>query len=178
MLEENKRIQEAYEKILLNEANSLGYRGSVDEFVKELESTIKKIFPKSYIQVQASTNLGSSIHLQFALGKNKSEWENGIIHNDPLHHKWMIGWNSSTEGHFIKDKIEAELLIGNSLSIKPEEGSYMAQGRVKIGWRKKTAPPDKLIKYFGDYFKKVKKVLMDNKDKLPDRDKELNKNKL
>jgi hypothetical protein len=158
----------------LNEASSM----TVDEFVKKLEATIKKIFPKSYIQIYASKNLGASITFRFALGKDKSEWVNGIIQNDPLFHTWMIGWNSFTEGHFIKDKIEADMSVGGTLKIKPEEGSYMAFGRVKIGWRKKTDTPDKIIKHFDNYFKKVKQTLKSNKDNLPDEDKRLNKNKL
>ena len=146
---------------------------TVDDFIKGLESAIKKSFPKSYINAKASTNLGASIHLTFALGKDKSEWQNGIIENDPLFHRFMIGWNSFTEGHFIKDKIEAELSVGGTLKVNPEEGSRMALGRVKIGWRKKTAPPDKIVQYFGNYFKKAQKVLKDNKDNLTNRDLEL-----
>ena len=151
---------------------------TVDEFMSALESAIKKVFPKSFVHTRASTNLGSSIALQFALGKDKSQWTNGIIQNDPLFHSWMIGWNSFTEGKFVKDKIEAELSVGGTLKVEPDPGSFMAFGSVKIGWRKKTAPPDKLIPYFTNYFKKVKKVLMDNLDRLPERDYELNKDKL
>jgi hypothetical protein len=173
-LDENERILSAYEKILLAEANL----PTVDEFIKSLEGAVRKIFPKSFVQIYASTNLGASITFKFALGKDKSEWANGIIQNDPLFHTWMIGWNSFTEGHFIKDKIEADLSVGGSLKIKPEEGSYLAFGRVKIGWRKKTATPDKIIQHFENYFKKMQQVLKSNKDKLPDEDKNLNKNKL
>lgn len=168
----NDKIQEAYEK-MLKEAPM-----TVDEFTKALEATIKKIFPKSFVRATASTNLGASIGLVFALGGGKNEWTNGIIENDPLFHRWMIGWNSFTENAFIKDKIVAELSTGGSLKVDPEPGSHMAFGRVKIGWRKKTAPPDKMIKSMGDYFKKVKKVLKDNWDRVPERDRELNKNKV
>ena len=65
------------ENYTINEATM-----TVDEFTKNLESTIKKIFPKSFVRARASTNLGSSISLMFALGKDKSEWTNGIIEND------------------------------------------------------------------------------------------------
>jgi len=138
---------------------------TVDEFISKLESTIKKIFPKSFIKAYASTNLGSSISLTFALGKDKTKWTNAIIQNDPLFHSWMIGWNSFTEGHFIKEKIQAEISVGGSLRVNPEEGSRMAYGRAKIGWRKKTASPDKIIIHFENYFKKAKKVLKDSLDK-------------
>jgi hypothetical protein len=167
-LDKSDKIQEAYEKML----NEAGQKMTVDEFVKNLESTIKKIFPKSYINAKASTNLGASIHLTFAFGKDKSEWGNGIIENDLLFHRFMIGWNSFTEGHFIRDKIEAELSVGGGLKVEPDEGSHMAFGRVKIGWRKKTAPPDKILTHFSNYFKKARKVLTDNKDRIPQRDME------
>lgn len=173
-LDKTDKIQEAYEK-MLSEASKIM---TVDEFIKGLESVIKKSFPKSFVKVQASGNLGTSIFVTFALGKDKSEWQNGIIHNDPLHHQWMIGFNSFTENAFIKDKIEAELSVGGSLTIQPEEGSHLALGRAKIGWRKKTAPPEKLIPYFGNYFKKVKKVLVDNKENLTEYGYEIAKKKI
>jgi hypothetical protein len=151
---------------------------TVDEFIKKLEDTVKRIFPKSFIQIYSGKNLGSSITFKFALGKDKSEWNSGIIHNDPLFHVWMIGWESFQDNGFTKDKIPAELSIGGSLAVRPEEGSYMAQGRAKIGWRKKTATPDKMIQHFDGYFKKMKKVLKDNKDNLLDYHIKVVKNKL
>ena len=111
--------------------------------------------------------------MYFALGKDRSEWANGIIQNDSLYHLMMIGWNSFTEDHFIKDKIEAELTVGGRLKIDPQGGSRMAFDFVKIGWRKKKDTPEKIINHIVSYFKKVKQVLMDNKDKLPEFDKAL-----
>jgi hypothetical protein len=165
----NEKILSAYDQMLMNEAKVM----TVDEFIKKLESVAKKHFPKSYINIRATKNLGSSIDFTFALGKDKSQWNMGIIHNDPLHHLFHIGWNSFAEGVFIKDKIEADKNIGGSLTIKPEAGSHMAFGRVKIGWRKKTAPPDKLIQHFDNYFKKMKQVLKDNIDKMDDEHKKI-----
>lgn len=151
---------------------------SVDDFTKNLESAIKKVFPKSHVAARASTNLGSSIHLQFALGKDKSEWQNGIIQNDPLFHSWMIGWNAFADGKFTKDKIVAELSTGGTLKTNPEPGTHYALGSKKIGWRKKTATPEKMIKGMQDYFKKVKKVAKENKDNMTQRDLELIGNKV
>lgn len=154
----NRKIQEAYENMFkVNESSQI----TVESFLKEMETAIKKSFPNSYININASTNLGSSIHLTFALGKDRSEWENGIIENDVLFHRFMIGYNSFTEGTFIKDKIEAEAIVGGSLTVEPPNSMY-ALGRVKTGWRKKTATPEKMVKAFENYFKKVKQVLKDN----------------
>jgi len=46
------------------------------------------------------------------------------------------------------------------------EGSYMAYGRVKFGWRKKTGTPEQLLKHLDNYFKKMRKVVDANKDNL------------
>lgn len=78
-LDENERLMEAYNKVFEAKGPM-----KVSEFMSALESAIKKSFPKSLVRVQASKNLGSSIGVVFALGKDKSEWANGIIHNDPL----------------------------------------------------------------------------------------------
>jgi hypothetical protein len=167
-------------KNYLNENEKVLNEGTmtVDEFTAKLKSTIKKHFPKSKVEAWSSTNLGSSISLSFALGKDKSEWVNGIIENDPLLHRFMIGWNSFAEGRFIKDKIQAELTIGGSMLVEPEEGSRMAYGRKKIGWRKKTDTPEKIITHFDNYFKKMKKVLKDSIEDMPKKHYELNKNKV
>ncbi len=53
------------------------------DFASKIEDEIKKIFPKSYVQVDFSNRLGTSIIISFALGKDKSEWAHGIIQNDP-----------------------------------------------------------------------------------------------
>lgn len=157
-----------YQQILREEISN------VHDFVSKLEAAIRKVFPKSYVEVRASSNLGKSIGVRFALGKDKSEWVNGIIQNDPLFSSWMVGWQSfDDEGNWTKDKIEAELSTGGTLKIIPEPGSHMAFSSAKIGWRKKTAPPDKIIQHFANYFKKAKKVLKDNKDKIPSEDMKL-----
>jgi len=174
-LDENKNLIEAYNKILMNEAKTM----KVSEFIDSLEKAIKKSFPKSLVIVRASKNLGSSIDVRFALGKDKSEFANGIIHNDPLYHILMIGWNEFVDDHFIKDKITLDKpSVGGILTTMPEEGSYMALGRVKLGFRKKTAPPEGIIKHLDNYFKKVKKILKDNMDNLTDKDRELAKKKI
>lgn len=156
-------LLEAYNRMLVNEANI----PTVDEFVKNLEAEIKKVFPKSLVTIRASTNLGASITLWFALGGNKSQWASGIVENDPVYHIMHIGWNSFMDGHFIKDKIVAELSVGGSLHALPGEGSRYAYDPIKIGFRKITADPNSMIKKIGMYFKKVKDVLVKNRDRVP-----------
>lgn len=159
----NEKILSAYEGMLTE-----GKIDTVSEFMKQLEAAIRKYFPKSFVRIQSSKNLGSSIFLSFAIGKDKSQWLNGIFENDPVASKFMIGFDSFADDKFIKDKILAEIISGGSLTIKPEPGSHLAFSRVKLGWRKKTATPDKIIKHFENYFKKMKKIVNDHKEDIPD----------
>lgn len=84
----NERILSAYDNMLreMNEASQM----KVDEFISKLTDSVKKIFPKSHVNIYSGTNLGSSITFKFALGKDRSEWGNGIRENDPLYHIFHI----------------------------------------------------------------------------------------
>ena len=159
-----------FKSYILNEASK---KMSVSEFISATEKAIRKSFPKSFLRIRSSKGLGTSIDIAFTIGKDKSEWSMGIPENDPMLHKFMIAWNQFTDNTFTSEKILAEINQGGSLTVQPEEGSYMAFGSIKIGWRKKTATPDKIVKHFENYFKKAKKVLRDNKDKLDKRHYEL-----
>lgn len=159
----DKPLLEAYNQMLVNEANM----PTVDEFVKNLETEIKKVFPKSHVTIRASTNLGASIRLWFTLGKDRSQWVNGIAENDPVYHIISIAWNSFMDNHFIKDKIVAELTVGGSLHAIPAPESRFAYDPIKIGFRKITATPNDMPKKIGAYFKKMKDVLVKNRDRVP-----------
>lgn len=90
--------------------------------------------------------LGSGIYVKGYLAKDKTEWTNGISHNDPLNYM------ASLEGEIYK-----ELDLG--LSIKPPEGSHIAFGSAKL--RKvtiKNATPEKLVARF----KAIREFVMAN----------------
>lgn len=60
---------------------------SIAEFVTSLESTFKKHFPKSWIEVRSGKEgklqgIGD-VSIRFTLG-DKSDWANGIVQNDPF----------------------------------------------------------------------------------------------
>jgi len=125
-----------------------------NEFSKQLVTIGKKYFPKSLVKAQHSLGLGSSIDFLFALG-TKKDWANGILHNDPAHHRWMIGFDQITRDGKIMGKMEAELSIGNSI-FKAYNPNQMGTKREKIGWRKKTGEIPVLLKHFENYFKKLR----------------------
>ncbi len=114
------------------------------DMADKVREVITSIFPNSYVGVQASGPLGSKdVYVHFALGKNKDEWEHGIIHNDPLHTIFRIeGWDDDYQENHIEDakSVKAKLLTG-------------VRG-VKFPSNKMS--PESLIKKLGEYFNKVK----------------------
>lgn len=64
----------------------------------DLENKLKAIFPNSYVNVRGEKSLGGGFHvcLHFALGLDRSEWQNGIIQNDPAYTILFI-WAGSVE---------------------------------------------------------------------------------
>jgi hypothetical protein len=131
-----------------------------DEFINELDKTIKDIFPKSYVRVSNKAAFGNdSINITLLLGKDKSEFENGISHNDPLQETiWIHECIDDNEN--IKDIITAENPYGGRLHLN----DYSS--KVKTGWRNKTTSPQKMIDYLKKYFENVKKIVIENKANL------------
>jgi hypothetical protein len=132
----------------------------VDSYGKELSQDIKdeilKVFPKSFVKSKFTDNLGKSITVWFALGKDKSEFSNAIIDNDPCYtivHIWFNKDNSMT--------IENSSM-GFSVRTKPPEGSFYAFDKVKVGWRKskvKEGDTKKVLSVFKKNFTKMKDAL-------------------
>lgn len=123
---------------------------------KTEEAVVKiwnEIMPKSRLSV-SKISLGSdsnySIFTGF-IGKERSEFSNGIMQNDPL----SLSFTATTKD----DSITVEFK-GSSLSIKPEENSHMAFGRKKIALRKFTVKNMKSFeKKMTETFTKVKKAI-------------------
>lgn len=139
----------------------------VEDFVKRLENSIKSVFPDSFIQVQYRPSMGSrSILVRFALGKDKSEWANGIIQNDPLFHvMWIYGIN---EDGSLKDKMKMEAHSGGRLILKETDETGFRNKLVKLGFRSMTGVPDKIVKGVGNYLKKAKNIFKQYEDQLRD----------
>ena len=59
---------------------------------------MSSLFPRSYINVRFTKNILPSIVVSFAIGKDNTEWSNGIINNDPFHQIFHIfGFNKNGE---------------------------------------------------------------------------------
>jgi hypothetical protein len=156
-----------YQSIFLKESQI-----SASDYAEDLGKAISSIFPKSLVQVQAGKSLGDPhVYILFAVGKDKSNWVNGILQNDISLTKAFI-YGITPEG-MMADRIEFDPFQGGGILVKPDPGSYMAFGNVKVGLRKKTGSPEQVFKHIVNYFTKLRTALKANYDQIPDEQKEL-----
>jgi len=142
----------------LNEENS-EMTGS--EFTAEIEKLIKSYFPNSYVKIKFSTDLGfPSIFGYFALGKDKSEWTNGIIHNDPAHTVFSI-YGFDKTGQQLKS-----LTLNGSIY-----GYYGKNVKDKAGWRniKSNGTQSTVLKALDKYFSNLDKLVKSDKSDKSDK---------
>ena len=139
---------------------------------EKIENTVTKIrkiltnnFPESFISVSYSDRMCKTIDLRFALGKDRSEWINRCIENDPLNHLAVIHFNAdgTFELHW--------LLYG--LTIKPSNPIYHSQ-TLKLGHRNiKKGTIDKVLANIENYFNRLPEAIKANMNNVLDSDKEL-----
>ena len=125
-----------------------------NELSSKIESTIKNIFPDCYFKSQYSFLGGQgSLCISFALGKDSSQWKNGIIHNDLAYNNFWIHNAFDADFNQIKElTLEASIIgIRDTKTYKND----------KLSWRdiKKGATEEKILKAFQTYFKKLKEKL-------------------
>jgi hypothetical protein len=137
---------------------------TVDDYMIELEKTIKKHFPKSHVSVKYTTN---RIIIRFAVG-NKNEWPNGIFENDPVSDIIFISVGLEKDGSLNDNQYLEKQKYAGSFVIKPKEGSHLAYDRVKVPIRPTEGSPDKIIKAIDAYYGKLKQSIKSNLDKLSD----------
>jgi len=130
-----------------------------NEMASDIQDTIQKIFPKSFVSARFQSNIAPGITLFFALGKDKNEWGNGIIHNDPMHHVIHIGTGEFGANGEIPNKIKMDAGVGGKLYV---DGFT----RIKLGWRLKNGTPEQIVKTLKDYFMKARKLYDENKDRV------------
>jgi len=134
---------------------------SIKDWIKDLDKRLKSVFPKSAVIVKFSRNITPAVTIIFTMGKDKSEYPNGIWQNDPAGQSFLIFLDRDikSDEEDMPEKVTIDATgRGGSILVKPEEGSYMVYSSVKTGWRKKTGSPSKIANYTEDYFKKLKQV--------------------
>lgn len=141
------------------------------KYAKELETELQSIFPDSLVHMGYSTlGGGLSVNYELLMGKDKSEWANGISHNDPVQYVLWLHDLGDNDGKLVNNiEVTANQ---NSVLAKPTD-KYSAYSRIKLPFRKKSGSPEQIKKYIIDLYKKVKDTLKQNIDNFTDEHKEL-----
>jgi hypothetical protein len=136
--------------------------------LQELKDNFYSIFPNGKISAQVFNGIGDpTLGISFYMIGERTDQSHNIVDNDPVHTKFIA---HLPKIHPTKEtKFKVEYLMGG-LSVKPEEGSFMAMGRVKLPYRKSTGDISKQVKNLTKYFKKVGQAVIDNKDNLYKKD--------
>lgn len=137
----------------------------------EIERNIRKVFPNSHVDVGLVQSLGDySIDVEFALGKDSSEWDFAIMRNDPLLTQVTIEGDGDM-GILNKDgtlatNFKTDLISGGKILSRENEG--FRSKSIKVGFRSTKGNLKKMIDSLNSYFVKLKKVAKDNKDQIRD----------
>lgn len=138
---------------------------TVDELIAALTEAISNTFPKSFVDVSFSERLGKDVTIRFALGKDKSEFPNGYIENDPAKQIIMVAYDQINDDNTLFDKINVKMVQGDNIAV-PSKVPHLAFERIKVGFRKRTDTPERIVQYIDNYFQKLKQVLIENVDQM------------
>ena len=126
--------------------------------IYEIEKSFKAQFPYGWFKARDVILGGRTTFINVGIVPI-NEVPNGILQNDPMFSTFSID-----ECNVIEHQ-------NGCLSVDPEPGSYLAIGLVKTNLRKKKAKSEEdVVKTFDNYFKKVKKIVSENADKVYGRD--------
>ncbi|WNA15703.1 hypothetical protein XaC1_60 [Xanthomonas phage XaC1] len=128
------------------------------QFAAKVKESFLKYFPNGFLG-SSKYQLGGGIHFTAGLVSNANDISSGYRVNDIISLSFGIHDNVkyNTEEE-IQGKIVIEF-VQNSFSTKPEPGSYMAMGRVKIPARKINNTPEKAIESLDKVFQKTAELI-------------------
>ena len=134
--------------------------------VNELNNKLKALFPNAFIKVKYTDNISECIKISVALGKDTTEWENGIIQNDSFHNIIHI---------FIKGdifEVKPKLAITNLKALDKYSycRTYIKKGIRTIKTDSESVLIEKLIKVFS-YYKDEMNFLLSNNEFIKESDK-------
>jgi hypothetical protein len=151
-------------QVLNEEASTM----TAPEMADKIRDAIKEVFPDSLVKSEFEPKaIYRNIYVAFTLGKDKSEYTNGYAENDPMLHRFSITGPTDelpADGT-LPPKVTVEASQGGHIYITPEE-KYLAYGRLKLGWKKKTGTPEQIVAHMKNYFVKAKELIKQNMDKM------------
>lgn len=141
---------------------------TAEELQHALEAAVKKHFPKSQVKTRFDPHSGrhSVVTLYFTVAGNKSELLNGITEND-LSYTILFVYGIDQDGK-LAPELSFEPVQGGSILIKPLPGSHMAYDSTKVPLRKKKGTPEQIVQHVDKYFENLHRMLVYNKNLLPD----------
>lgn len=147
-----RNLMEAYQQKVLESVEG------AKQFADEVRKLYRKYFPKSFIEVDYRTSLSPHITARIALGKDKTEWSNGIVHNDPMHTIFMIEFEGSSalvgDGGMKVERISGGGLLGTNYE------------RIKVPFRKTSGDRKQILTTLERYFDRLKDAVKANADNL------------
>jgi hypothetical protein len=144
-------------------------------FMKTLKDKITDVFPESYVQVSIKRFVGEpTVYILFLLGKDKTEWSNGIYDNDDAIQTILI--DNVDENGNPKGILDVHSSRAGRITIA-STNRYLAFENVKVGWRDFKGDEKQVVNRIVKYFEKLKKTIQDNFDKLTPYTKNLVKEK-
>lgn len=90
----------------------------------DLENKLKAVFPNSFVTAKGAKGLGNEFYvaLHFALGLDRSEWQNGIIQNDPAYSILFIYSDSVDRVQFGYQMKKAGIPVIREKKCNPTDG--------------------------------------------------------
>lgn len=127
------------------------------EIADLIEKSYRKYFPKGLFYSRKQSLGGSGFTFTLGLIGDKKDVPNGIEHNDPMRHVFMVNLKG--------DDFEVTSNHG-SLSTNPPKGSHMAMHNVKTKFRKVKGDEKKIVVGMDRFFSRLKSLVKDNKDNI------------
>jgi len=153
-------------KIIRNEIKKINEEDEVDavKFANDIESTIKKHFPKSHIVSTFKVFLGEPhISVLFFVG-NKGDWAHNIEYNDVARNQFFV---KGMDKYGNMDEV-LSLETNSSLGffITPQKNKFLAYERMKVPFRNKKGNKKSILDAIDKSFASLKQTMKDNIDLL------------
>ena len=130
-----------------------------NEFKEKIENEFDGKFNQSLCACRIFRCLGKSIIIDCKLGKDASEWSNGIAMNDLMSVSFIIalpdGWTEEDELPEIMVMESSE----HEIKTKPENDILYCDYK-RISYRRTAGNPEKIIKAFGKFVGKLHEAVM------------------
>ena len=130
-----------------------------NEFKERIENEFNGKFNQSLCTCKIFRCLGKSITIDCKLGKDASEWNNGIAMNDLMHVSFII---AMPDGWAEEDELPEIMVMESSeheIKTKPENDILYCDYK-RISYRRTAGNPEKIIKAFGKFVGKLHDTVM------------------